>query len=139
MIAPKRPKLTEKQERIAYSICTDRDENTCQRCGRGGEPQRDHRQGRDPFNTTPANLQLLCQSCHSWKHAHPTQALIDGWSMPRHTTLTPEEWPARRYLRTAYGTRRKAWVLYLDEPVNGRWWIEITDIEAAYRMKKGGA
>ena len=58
--------------------------------------------------------------------------------MPRHTTIVPSEWPARRWLPTGYGTVRLAWVLYLDAPDQGVWWVEISDAEASKRMSDAG-
>ncbi len=117
MISPKRPKLTARQERDAYAAATARDDDTCQRCQRYcGPVQRDHRQGRDAYNTVVSNLQCLGMACHQWKTEHPVQAVLDGWAVPRHTTLTPAEWPARRRIRTQFGTVRLGWVLYFDEP-----------------------
>lgn len=139
MIAQRRTKLTAAQERRAYSIATARDSidgvEVCQRCLRGcGAVHRDHRQNRDAFNTVPSNLQLLGAGCHKWKTENPSDAILDGWAVPRHTTLTPAEWPARRQLRTRFGTVRTAWVLYDDE--GG--FIEIDEREARFRMFKGG-
>lgn len=140
MIRQRIPAQTPAEEKRAYQIATERDEDRCQRCLRNcGGSQRHHRQPRDGRNTLPSNLIVLGSGCHQHATDHPAQALIDGWSVPRHTTLTPAEWPARRWLMTSYNTRRLAWVLLLNEPDNGRWWIEITEVEAAYRMKKGGA
>lgn len=123
MIGPKRPRLTKAEERDAYETVTHRDRGTCQRCRRPGlHVERDHRQGRDAFNTTPANLQLLCGpfspggGCHQWKTEHPADALAEGWTVPRYAD--PAAWPARRYVRTGIGTLRLAWVLYDDE---GEW------------------
>lgn len=139
MIAQRRTKLTAAQERLAYAIATERDSidgfEVCQRCLRDcGGVHRDHRQNRDDFNTVPSNLQLLGAGCHNWKTEHPTDAILDGWAVPRHTTLTPAEWPARRRIRTRFGTTRLAWVLYDDH--GG--YLEIDDTEARYRMFKGG-
>ena len=115
----KLPKLTLKQERDAYAIATARDLGQCQRCGRLGPTDRDHRQNRDPFNTTPANLQLLGGAfgcgCHIWKTENPAQAIETGFSVPR--WAVPAEWPAWRH--------DAGWVLYLDIPVNGRWWLTL--------------
>lgn len=135
MIGPKRTPLTKAEERDAYEIVTHRDAGTCQRCRRPGlYVERDHRQGRDAFNTTPANLQLLCGpfsaggGCHQWKTEHPAEALADGWTVPR--SAGPSEWPARRFIRTGLGTLRPAWVLYLDDGT----WVEIAEFEAHERM-----
>lgn len=138
MIGPKRTPLTKAEERDAYETVTHRDAGTCQRCRRPGlHVERDHRQGRDAFNTTSANLQLLCGpfspsgGCHAWKTEHPADALADGWTVPRHAD--PAEWPARRWLRAVFGLRA-AWVLYRNDGT----WIEITEHEALERMGREG-
>lgn len=113
MIQPKRPKLTARQERDAYAIASARDSvrgvERCQACGRFGPCDRDHRQGRDAYNTTPANLQLLGGAfgcgCHLKKTQNPAWALEHGLSVPR--WANPAEWPAWRY--------GVGWVLYDDE------------------------
>ncbi len=113
MIAPKRVKLTAKQEREAYATATVRDSvngvERCQRCGRFGPCDRDHRQGRDAYNTTPANLQLLGSDfgcgCHRWKSLNPRLALERGFAVPR--WADPAKTPA---WRVGVG-----WVLYDDD------------------------
>jgi len=133
-IGQKRPKLTPKQERQAYEIATTRDHGQCQRCGFFGPTDRDHRQNRDAYNTTPANLQLLggdfgC-GCHRWKSEHPAAAVERGFAVPR--WADPLEWPAWRH--------GVGWVLYLDAPgADGRWWRSITPDEARARMLGGDA
>ncbi|MCA0217948.1 MAG: hypothetical protein LCH43_11410 [Actinobacteria bacterium] len=123
------------EERAAYDLVTKRDDNRCVKCRRWcGRIERDHRQNRMPGNTVASNLQCLGEACHEWKTQHPTEALEQGWAVLRHTTLSPAEWPARRWLRTFWGTYRLAWVLYDDE--GG--WVEIDDVEAAFRRRKGG-
>lgn len=136
MIGQKRPKLTVKQEREAYAAATLRDYGNefnnvgqCQRCGITGPCDRDHRQGRTAWNTTPANLQLLGGAfgcgCHAWKTGNPAEAILAGFSVPR--TAEPSEWPGWRY--------GIGWVLYLDEPDEGGcWWKTLTNQEAAALM-----
>ena len=129
MIGPKTAKPTAAQERDAYGIATDRDENTCQRCHRRCGPQtRDHRQNRQRSNTVASNLQVLGGSgttgCHGWKTAHPAKAIAEGWAVPG--WAVPSEFPARRYVRTPRGTMRPAWVLY----DNAGSWEEISDDRA---------
>ncbi|MDF2046208.1 hypothetical protein P2P98_08560 [Microbacterium sp. Kw_RZR3] len=131
MIAPKVPKLTREEERAAYEAVTTRDAGRCVRCGLSGPVERDHRQNRDAWNTTPANLQLLggpfgC-GCHLWKTEHPEDAFREGFGVPR--WARPELWPAWRF--------GVGWVLYFDTPVGGEWWREIT--EATADMLRGGA
>lgn len=134
MIGQRRRKLTQRQEREAYAAATDRDNGRCQRCGLNGPTDRDHRQNRDAFNTTPANLQLLggvfgC-GCHRWKTLHPKEATEQGFSVP--SWADPREWPAMRF--------GVGWVLYFDAPdERGRWWRPITDEEAHARMLGGDA
>ena len=129
MIGQKRPKLTARQEREAYAAVTERDGGQCQRCGIYGQCDRDHRQNRDAWNTTPANLQLLGSAfgcgCHKWKTENPAEAVRTGFAVPR--GAAPSGWPARRY--------GIGWVLYFDEPdVEGEWWERITNAHAARLM-----
>lgn len=128
-ILPKTPKPTPREEREAYDLATDRDNNICQRCLRNCGPiARDHRQNRQPGNTTAANLQLLGLRCHQWKTEHPKEALADGWAVPG--WADPLVWPARRWRRTVHGMVRLGWCLYDNK--GGVHWI--TDEEAARRM-----
>lgn len=138
VLPPKAVKQSPSEAKAAYNAVTRRDDETCVRCRREGVVQRDHRQNRMPGNTTPSNLQLLCPDCHEWKTNHPKDAVQEGWAVPRHTTLLPSDWPARRWIRTHLSTYRLGWVLYFDEPEHGRWFLEIADIEATYRRKAGG-
>lgn len=138
MIPPKTVKATPAEERASYALAAKRDDSQCQRCRKFGSVQMDHRQNRMPGNTVPSNLQALCMPCHKWKTEHPHDAILEGWAVPRHTTLTPAEWPARRWVESRFGTVRLAWVLYFDEPEHGRMWLEIADIEARYRRKAAG-
>ena len=136
MIAQKRPRQTRAEERAAYEVATIRDADTCQRCRRNCGPiARDHRQNRDGRNTVPSNLQCLGLACHLWKTEHPAEAVTEGWAVPRHTLLSPAEWPARRWVKTNLGTLRLAWVLYDD--AGG--WAEIDEIEALQRMGRSAA
>ena len=125
----KRPKLTRKQEQDAYKTVTARDLGQCQCCGRFGPTDRDHRQNRDAWNTTPANLQLLGGAfgcgCHIWKTENPAQAVEAGFSAPR--WADPLEWPAMRH--------GVGWVLYYDAPVDGAWWRPISEQEARALME----
>lgn len=121
-------KLTKREEQHAYDVATERDLGVCQRCGRTGPTDRDHRQNRDPFNTVPANLQLLGSSravggcgCHEWKTRNVADALQQGFTVP--SWGTPDEWPAYRAW--------DGWVIYLNEPDHqGRWWKPLTEKEA---------
>lgn len=133
MIGPKRTPLTVPEEREAYATVTARDKGTCVRCGRAGQVERDHRQGRDPFNTVPSNLQCLggpfsC-GCHLWKTENFTAAVLEGFTVPR--WARPELWPAWRH-------DVGSWVIYYDQPDSkGRWWSEITETTAHMLMKGG--
>ncbi|WP_065961227.1 HNH endonuclease signature motif containing protein [Curtobacterium sp. UCD-KPL2560] len=133
MIGPKADQPTTTDARRAYAIVTERDEQQCQRCWRGGVAQRDHRKNRSQGGRTAAsNLHLLCPDCHLWKTDHPTDAAHDGWGVPG--WAEPEAFPARRWVRTGVGTLRQAWVLYDDEGGVH----EISAAEARRRMEGGG-
>ncbi|WP_083506963.1 hypothetical protein, partial [Leucobacter sp. G161] len=131
----KLPKLTNKQEREAYAVATVRDNGNesglgiCQRCSRYGPCDRDHRQNRTAWNTTPANLQLLGGAfgcgCHIWKTENPAEAIQAGFSVP--SWADPLEWPAWRH--------GAGWVLSYDAPVEGLWWRPISDQEARALME----
>ena len=129
MIAPKTPKPTAAEEKRAYALVTERDGNTCQRCLRDCGPiARDHRQNRQPGNTTVANLQLLGLRCHQWKTEHPKKAVAEGWAVPGYAD--PLVWPARRWFTGDFGIRTLGWILYR----NDGGFLEITADEAARRM-----
>lgn len=138
-VGQKRPKLTKRQEDAAYTDATLRDGGNefnnigqCQRCGRFGQCDRDHRQNRDAWNTTPANLQLLGSAfgcgCHKWKTENPAEAERLGFSVPR--WADPLTWPGFR--------RGVGWVRYFDEPDEaGRWWEPLTvDRAVALMLRK---
>jgi len=117
MIGPKKPSLTPADERDAYELVTLRDDDTCQRCRRARGTNRDHRKNRSQGGfTVVSNLQLLCGTgttgCHGWAHAHPRDAIADGWAVPG--WADPAQWPARRWVKSVYGLRL-AWVLYGDD------------------------
>ncbi len=134
MIAPKLPKQTAADERVARDIVNGRDEGICVRCRRAGVPTNwDHRQNRSQLGRwRAANGQLLCGSgttgCHGWKTSNPKAATEEGYSVP--SWVDPAEWPARRYFPTPFGTVRLGWCLYDDD--GGV--TEISDAEAAERM-----
>ena len=124
MIGQRRPKLTAAAERAAYAAATRRDQGRCQRCGRAGIVERDHRQNRTPFNTTPANLQCLCRACHQWKTEHPRDAREQGYALSRYDDPAT----ALAY-RIGYG-----WVVYYDYPdEHGHWWRVATTDEVGMR------
>lgn len=117
MIGQRASKQTERQKRDAYAAVTERDGGRCQRCGRAGPVERDHRQGRDAYNTVPSNLQCLCRDCHAFKTHFPEWAMRDGFSVSR--WADPATTPAYRY--------GVGWVIYHDEPDNnGNWWHTVT-------------
>lgn len=120
MIGQRIPKLNARQERDAYEAATSRDKERCVRCGTNAPTHRDHRQNRTAWNTTPANLQLLCALvCHPWKNANPADAMRDGFAVSRFTD-DPATVPAYRF--------GVGWVLYLNEPdADGNWWHPTTD------------
>ncbi|WP_336630013.1 MULTISPECIES: HNH endonuclease [unclassified Microbacterium] len=133
MIAPKGEKLTPAQEKKAYADATARDKGRCVRCGHPGPTERDHRQNRDPFNTTPANLQLLGGAfgcgCHRWKTENPRLAILEGFAVPRYAR--PELWPGWRV--------DDGWVIYFDAPdADGNWWRKISESTAEFIMSSGG-
>lgn len=129
MIGPKSEHPSKSDEKLAYALVTERDGNTCQRCLRDCGPiARDHRQNRQPGNTTVANLQLLGLRDHIWKTEHPREALVEGWAVP--SWADPLVWPARRWRLSAYGVMRPGWCL-LDNQGGVHW---ITDEEAEQRM-----
>ena len=139
MIKPKYdlpPVPTAAQERDAYELVTLRDGNTCQRCRRDcGPVARDHRKNRSQGGMTVlSNLQLLGLGCHTFKTEHPAEAIAEGFGVPGWPTADPAEWPARRWVRTPYGTYRSAWVLYADDGSV----TEITEEEARERMTAMG-
>jgi len=125
----RRERQTERERRAAYAVATERDADTCQRCLRNcGPVQRDHRQNRDPFNTTAANLQCLGLLCHKWKTEHPHEAYVTGYAVP--SWARPDEYPAGRWFPTPYGTVERGWALYDDAGGVRR----IPDTEAKLRM-----
>lgn len=130
VIGPKAPTQTRLEEQAAYELATLRDGDVCQRCHRDcGPTARDHRKNRSQGGMTLAsNLQVLGLGCHQWKSEHPLAAIRAGWAVP--SWADPAEWPARRWVRTRYGTMRQAWVLY---DMDGEW-LEISVAEALQRM-----
>ena len=127
MIGQKLPKLTKTQEQAAYKAVNKRDGERCVKCGSHEGVQRDHRRGRDAYNTVPSNLQCLCRECHASKHADTLTAAQEGFACPR--WADPAFWPARRHDTTS-------WVLYLDKPdIEGKWWVEISETVAEMLMR----
>lgn len=66
------------------NLIWDRDSYECRRCYRIGE-QIHHRHARQmggtrrPWVNQPANLVLLCASCHAWIESHRALAEERGW------------------------------------------------------------
>lgn len=120
VIGQRRQRLTVRQEREAYAVATERDKGRCVRCGTNATTHRDHRQNRNAYNTTPANLQLLCATfCHPWKNANPADAMRDGFAVSRFEP-DPASTPAYRY--------GVGWVIYLDDADDdNNWWLPAAD------------
>lgn len=135
MIGPKTYKPLPSEEAAAYRIATHRDNDMCQRCLRYcGPSARDHRKNRSQGGlTTVANLQILGEGCHRWKTENPKAALETGWAVPGYAR--PEDWPARRWIKTAAWAYNECWVLYDNEGGIH----QITEAEAMERMGRDQA
>ena len=132
-ITPKMAALTARDEREAYELATLRDCETCVRCRRHGEVQRDHRRNRSQGGRTVVeNLQCMCNHCHVWKSEHPKEAVELGWAVPG--WAEPGDWPARRMFLSDNGARILGWCFYLP---NGR--VQEISAETAARRLAGGA
>lgn len=133
MIGPKQVAPTHAEESAAYELATLRDGELCQHCRRDcGPTARDHRKNRSQGGQTVAeNLQVLGLLCHTWKTDHPEDANAQGWGVP--AWADPATYPARRWIRTIYGTHRLGWVLYKRD--GGM--KEITEVEAQRRIDEG--
>lgn len=133
MIGPKRVKLTAAETKRNYQTATDRNAGICELC-HGAPGNRHHRQGRDPFNSSPSNLLLACGSgttgCHGRIHRDVEWARERGY-------IVPDSWdyrvvPVRYWVRAAFGFR-KTWVLLTD--AGGV--AEIPEREALRRIAQG--
>jgi len=135
MIAAKRTPQSEREKKEAYELVTLRDAE-CVRCRRG-VPNRHHRQGRDPFNSTPANLILLCGSgttgCHGWAHSHPVEARQHGIIVP--SWADPAEVPILLWRKVDGIIMRRAWALLPHDGSDPVW---IGPREAGERMERIG-
>jgi hypothetical protein len=136
MIRPKVGKPSKAEEKAAYVLATERDDNTCQRCLKhcGPGTSRDHRQDRSLGGLTLAsNLQVLggtgTTGCHGWKTDHPKAALEQGWAVPG--WADPLEYPAPRWI-FSQGFWHLGWVLYDNDGD----WVEISDGVAMRRMRR---
>lgn len=66
-----------------------RDGGRCVRCGSGNSPHWHHRRSRrvrDEHTHSPSNGVLLCGTCHTWVHGHPTAAMELGYILPATVT-----------------------------------------------------
>lgn len=63
----------------------NRSQGRCERCGGPGHHwhHRRSRSIRDELTHSPANGTLLCTFDHAWVHAHPKEAKIEGFIVPR--------------------------------------------------------
>jgi hypothetical protein len=138
MMAQRLPAETAADERHARKLVRLRDGEMCVRCMRDPGTNWDHRKNRSVGGRWEVqNGQMLCGSgttgCHGWVTSHPEEACREGWACP--SWYRPEEYPARRWVRTKVGTMRLAQVLYLpaDQWDDGPGWVEIGEMEAATR------
>lgn len=80
-----------------------RDLNRCCRCGMPGATDWHHRRTRavvDEHQHCPCNGALLCRTCHSWAHQHPTEARRTGFIVSRY-----ESEPSTVAVQSPWGTR----------------------------------
>lgn len=71
----------------ARLLVTERDTHRCCRCGMPTAGQYHHRRSRsevDEHTHCPCNGVYLCQTCHTWAHAHPTEAIKSGFIVSRY-------------------------------------------------------
>lgn len=55
-----------------------RDQGQCVRCG-GRATDKHHRKRRRDGGHAVENLISVCRACHTWIHAHPKQAVYEGF------------------------------------------------------------
>ena len=115
MSGQRRVKQSPAEVKTAYKVATDRNNGTCEVCHR--QPgNRHHRQGRDAFNTTPANLLLACGSgttgCHGDIHANVARSRDRGLIVP--DWAIPAEYPVLLWRRGDHGVMHAVWVLLDD-------------------------
>jgi len=136
MILPKKPKQTKADETDARELVNLRDNGVCVKCLRI-DPffgvNFDHRVNRSQGGEWSAsNGQLMCGSgttrCHGWATGNPQEAIAEGYAAPGYAE--PSEWPARRWLKSAFGLRL-AWVLYDDQG-------GVTEITESDRLERMG-
>lgn len=62
------------------ALVVSRAGGVCERCGAAWAAHVHHRKLRSQGGSdSPANLAALCLPCHGWCHAHPADAVADGW------------------------------------------------------------
>lgn len=65
----------------------------CERCQENTATQIHHRRGRvGPDLLNYKDFVALCQECHEWVHANPSEAMLQGWLKSRHA---PSEDPGQ--------------------------------------------
>lgn len=52
---------------------------------------------RDPEIHSPSNLVVICRGCHGWVESHRSEAMHDGWLVPRRDPRTPGDVPIWLY------------------------------------------
>jgi len=129
VIQQRRTPQAAREKQLGYHLATARDEDTCifRAWDCAGATNRDHRQGRDAFNTVASNLQVLCVKHHAWKHANTDEAVALGHTVPMN--VRPDMYPVRRWRRVGV-VWKSGWVLFDDE--GGITWI--SEREAAERL-----
>lgn len=126
----KSPRYTGPTKKMRDAVL-ERDDYTCQRCGRDIRNcpySLQHRlpRGRGGKNTM-ANLVTVCGSattpgmCHDWMENHErAQARIDGWLVP--SDNSPEDWPVRRFGRKEYQLPGETeWTPAEQHPLQAEW------------------
>jgi len=132
---PKRTPQTVRDKRDAYETATFRDNDECQKCHRCGPVQRHHRQGRDPFNTTPSNLLCLGLACHQWVTEHPAEARAHGFIVSSYIPIEEIcEIPVLLWRRVDGVVMKRTWAL-LNDDGDVKW---IGPREARERMERYG-
>lgn len=77
------PTRYRKEDRAWRRAVLDRDRHICQRCGGPGNIAH-HLAGRvGALRHLLSNGMTLCNRCHTWCHAHPTESYEAGWMIKR--------------------------------------------------------
>lgn len=126
----KAPRYTGPTTKMRNAVL-ERDDYTCQRCGRNIRNcpySLQHRlpRGRGGKNTM-VNLVTVCGSATTPGHCHDhienqerAQARIDGWLVPNDTS--PEDWPVRRFGRKEYQMPGETeWTPAEQHPLQAEW------------------